>query len=103
MGDDEDEDEEQAVRVLDAGRRNAVETDPEFERELAELLRETQGPSGAMSTAFAGGGAPPGPVRPFSDDRHASACCQASCAASNVQCPLPCMSHRRACNKVPLL
>lgn len=51
LGDGGESDEDDAVRVLSRGRRRAEDADPEFERELAELLREP-------APAPGGGGVP---------------------------------------------
>lgn len=47
---EEDDDEDQAVRVLSrGGAESAAEVDPDFERELGELMREHQGGAAAAA------------------------------------------------------
>ena len=44
-------DEDEEVRVLNAGQLREEELDPDFERELAALVSEHQGPGAAFSAA----------------------------------------------------
>ncbi|CAL8462985.1 g2519 [Coccomyxa elongata] len=45
-------DEDEEVRVLNAGKRREEDIDPDFERELAALVTEHQGPGSALSAAL---------------------------------------------------
>lgn len=43
-------DEDEEVRLLNAGAHREEDIDPDFERELAALVTEHQGPASALST-----------------------------------------------------